>query len=379
MKIAVFLALVIILILLYPSSLDSVSEPSGISLISRAYSVGDDAAAEELDRIFEEFSKLLPSGIEDAEGALGEDMPEYVFDMIGALIGEGASRASSFLLMLIGMSLIFALAELSSLESADTGSAVKSGVSICLTVPVLSFSRELIAYVGEGIASGSAFFSGAVPLLSSVLAMGGGTASAGAAAMGMSLSLSFVSGILSSALFPICTLIFCISMISAYDSSGGAARVGRSVRNLFSFIMGAVTVVLLGTVALQSVIASSRDSVALRGARYAISGMVPVVGGTLSGALSALISGSQIMSSSMGVLSVIALVACMGAPLITLLIYRLCTELCVTFCELCGASQGKAFLESFRNAEDALLSVLGSSVVIYVFQIIIFMKASGLQ
>lgn len=333
------------------------------------------SAEDELDRIFDEFSSLLPPGIGE-EGSETEALGVgAVVDFIkGELSQNGKGIIKTFLLF-FGISLLFAVSELVSGDLSDLGATSRSAVSVCMTVPVLRSAWDMISTVTEGLTSGSEFFSGAAPLLCTAAAAGGGVGSAAVSAAGMSVSLSFVSGFLSNNLLPLATLIFSVSLISSFDTGQGIRRVAKGIKNLFSFLIGAVTVVLLGTLSLQNVVAASKDSVALRGVKYAISGMVPVAGGTLSGALSALVSGAGIMTSSMGALSAAAIISFMGAPLISMLLYRLAIEACITFSELVGSGFGQSFFEAYRGALDALIAVLTSSTVIYVMQIVIFTKS----
>ena len=337
-----------------------------------------DGAENELDRIFDELSSLLPPGIDAEDGEILDTVgiPSVLGWIGNELSGNGMGTVKTFLLF-FGISLLFAVSELVCSELGELSATLKATVSVCMTLPVLKSARDMISAVTEGLNSGSEFFSGAVPLLCSVAAIGGGVNAATVSGAATSVSLSFVSGFLTKNLLPISALIFSVSLISSFDTGQGTRRVAKGIKNLFNFFIGAVTVVLLGTLGLQSVVASSRDTVALRGVKYASSGMVPVAGGTLSGALSTLVSGANVMMSSMGALSVISIIAFMGAPLVCMLLYRFGIELCITFSELVGASFGQSFFEAFRGAIDSLIAVLASSTVIYIMQIVVFMKSTA--
>jgi stage III sporulation protein AE len=121
----------------------------------------------------------------------------------------------------------------------------------------------------------------------------------------------------------------------------------------------------------QTFITAASDSLAIRGAKYAISGMIPVVGGTVSGVLGMLISGVKLLSGSIGAISVAVLLSFMGAPLIQLLFYRLCIGACVIITSFSGASFGERFFSSVKGAIDCLIAVLTSSLMIFILEIII--------
>lgn len=373
LKFAILFVALMVLVVLRASG-NNVREEFNYELLSYETSVGGEN--DELDKIYKEFSELLPKELADREDAAGALGLSELADWLGVLIADSSDKLLDAVLMLFGISVLLALAEIFSSEAGDIGNTVKGAVSICLTVPVLNFSVNLIQSVKDGIISGSEFFSGAVPLMCAVSAIGGGVTTASVAGAGMSASLGFVSAFLAKNLFPVSTMIFCVSLISNFDTGQGTRRVASGIKGFFNFSIGAVSVVLLATLGLQTVITSSKDSMALRSARYAITGLVPVVGGTVSGALSTLISGAGIMMSTMGTLSVVMLFTCMGAPLVGLLLYRFSIGVAITFCELIGASFGRSFLEALRGALDTLIAVLASSLIIYILQIVIFMKAT---
>jgi hypothetical protein len=150
-------------------------------------------AESELDKIFDEFTTLLPPGIcaddEKFSDAIGIDA---VLDWIeNELFGGGTGALRTFA-MFFGISLLLALSELVCLEIGELAASSKAAVSVCMTVPVIHSAWYMISTAKEGLVSGSEFFSGAIPLLCSVAAIGGGVRSAATSGAAMSLSLSFV-------------------------------------------------------------------------------------------------------------------------------------------------------------------------------------------
>ena len=376
-----FAFFIFICIMLVGSELLSVRENS-LRVRVNSETMSTDTAFEdaegELERIFNEFAKLLPPGIEADDENLADTVGiEAVLDWIERELSGGGSGAVRTFALFFGISLLFAVSELLCFDCSELAASSKAAVGVCMTVPVLQSAWDIILTVKEGLVSGSQIFSGVLPLLCSVAAIGGEVRSAAASGAAMSVSLSFVSGFLTELLLPISTLIFSASLISSFDTGQVTKRVAKGIKNIFTFFIGAVTVVLLGTLTLQNVVASSQDTVALRGVKYAISGMIPIAGSTISGALSALTSGVKAMTGTMGALSVVSVITVMGAPLIRMLLYRLAVQMCITFSEAVGADFGQSFFESFRGAIDALIATLTSSTVIYVMQIVVFMKVSS--
>lgn len=333
------------------------------------------AAEGELESLYEDFLALLPDGI-DTDAILGA---EGIFELLSAL-AEPRSAIWGELLgnlaLFFAAALIFATAEL---VFADTGFKSTASRAICaaLSVPTLISLSELLSVCRCGLESGSEFFSGVIPIVTTALAIGCGAGSAATSASGMSLTLGFVSQILSGNLYLIFGVIFSLSLIGNIDTGKGVGALSKSTRNTFGFIIGAVSLVIGGTLALQTTLSVSRDTLALRGAKYAISGMVPVVGGVISGSLSTLISGVKLLSSAIGTLSVLTVVSFMGMPLLSLFIYRAALGACATLSSYFAADLGQRFFEAARGAVDCLVAIVATSLLLYVLELAIFMTAVG--
>ncbi len=338
---------------------------------------GDDVSGE-LEEIYEEFLKLFPEGFEEdvsnltGVGGIGE-----VFKFLKKSIFGEESRVLKIFLSFLGISLMFILAEMFCSEIGELSATVKSAVALCLSVPILLFAEDIILDVRDGIESGSEFFAELIPIMSSVLAVGTGASTASISSAGMGISLSFISSFLAKSLLPVSALIFSVSLISNLDNGQGISNVSKSIRGFFNFGIGIISFFLVAILTFQGAITASADTVALRGAKYAASNMIPIVGSVISGALSTLASGVKLISSAVGVFSSVFLIGVMGAPLIGLLMYRLSINVCITFCSLSGSSFGQRFFEAVRSAIDCIIGILSCSLLVYLLEIILFTQLVG--
>jgi len=205
-------------------------------------------------------------------------------------------------------------------------------------------------------------------------ALGGMANTAAAESVCMNVALGFASGFLSEYVMPLAAMFFSLSLVTAADADGITAGIASAIKGIFMFIIGGVSTLLLAALALQTVITTAADGIAMKGIKYAVSGMIPIVGGTVSGALSTLTAGLSYAGGVVGVSSIVALIGIMGAPVITLLIYRIIMKIAVSISSLSGAGFGSRMLSSFLSATDALIATLVFSSLIYIFEIVIFMR-----
>lgn len=327
-----------------------------------------------------DFSELLPDG--SALSGSGEDIISGVgFDallseLLLALRGE-SGEALSFFLLLVGVSLAFSLSELS-FASWEQGlsAAVKGGVSAVASLLVFSRLHALVLSVKVSLSELSGFFSALVPIITGISAAGGAVSSAGVQAVNMNITLFLIEKISSDFLLPLVFCMFAFALVGSLGD-GMSASLAKGVRSVFMWGFGIVSATLAAAVSLQSFLAASIDSAALRAAKYAVSGSIPIVGSTVSGVLSTLSGAVAQAGASVGVGAVAMLLISSAAPVILMLLYRLALSLCLSFLDFVGAAAGARALGAFRAALDALISVYTVALLIYILEIIIFIKGGA--
>jgi len=332
------------------------------------------AAASEADKYLEEFGGILPDGCSDAA-----DSPEKLSEAVGlrALLSElGAALEGrrgeifAFFLLSLGCAVLVAVASFS--DGAITKHSAR-GVGIICTLTLFTSLFFLFSETKGALGEMSTFFSASLPILLTVTAASGGAATATVGAVGMNITLALVGSVGSSVFALVAALSFAFSLISSLGGEGISSIV-RGLKSFFTWALGITTALLMGTLALQTVISSASDSMAMRTAKYMASGMIPVVGGTVSGALSTLLSGLEYAGSVIGIGSVLVIVSIALAPLAVLLLYRFALSLSVSLLEFMGVGSGKEPFCAFRYSLDTLIAAYCISAMVYIFEIILFLK-----
>ncbi len=334
-------------------------------------------ASEQIDGIWQDYLEILPGSsggerVEDALSSVGFDA--LLGEILNAAEGSLAPAASFFALVM-GLTAMIALGE----HAFPTERFDKRGVgavsSVIAAAALLSQTRGAVNAVSSSLSELTVFFTGLVPILSGVLAAGGGAESAAMQAMNMNLTLGIISFVQSELLMPLVATLFCLSAVSGIDS-GGVSKIAKSIKSFFLFACGLITAVLAAVLAMQSLITNAKDSAYLRAARYAASGMIPMVGGSVSSALAALGGGLSVLRGAVGTGAIVAIAGMALSPLIMLLLYKLSLNVAVFLLEASGASSGgvRAF-SAVKGALDALIAVYSMTVLITVFEIVVFLKS----
>lgn len=328
----------------------------------------------EVDEYLSEFDGILP---DDFSGMA--DDPSELIDRVGiegllaeivAILSEKRGEVVSFFLMLVGF---VALSGLVSLIPAKTSAGADVVTSLVSSVLIFSVIRNIFGSITDSLSKICNFFGSLVPITVGITALGGGNSTATVQASGMYTTLSLVSALVERIFSPLLFLGLALSLLSSFGNEGVLA-VGKGLKGLFMWIIGILGAILTAAISLQTLIASAVDSASIRAARYAASGLIPVVGSTVSSALSTLASGLSYAKGIVGGGAIVVLIFMALSPLVLLLLYRLALSLSIILADFTGARSVGGVFSSFRFSLDMLIAVYAVSTLIFVFEIILFVK-----
>lgn len=332
------------------------------------------------DALLEEFRTLLPEGFSpdmtDAS-ALGETFgARSLFSAILSAAQGAKGEILSFFFLLLGSALFFSLVGVLRDGVAGTlGEVCEAAVSSVLAVAVFSRLRIVTEETVVVLTDAGRFFGGLLPFLGTVTLAGGGAEVAASQAVTMELTLSTLNALTDGFLLPLASAMFAFGLLDAVGTGGGSlSSLAGSLRRLFLWGLGIVTAVFTTALSLQSVIASAADSAAMRAVRVAVTDMIPLVGGTVSGALAATASGLLYVKSVVGATSIAALLFLALPYLVRLLLYRAAFGVVIGFLSYTGARTGERVFTAFRSALDALTALTALSLLLYIFEIVCFVK-----
>lgn len=322
------------------------------------------------DELIGEFEKLLPdgSGNTDVESVISHLGADALLSEVYTVLSGRGGEILSFLLLLLGTSVLIILARIvPDAASPIVRPALCAVGSFAILLRVLPLVRE----VADGLLHISSFFGGTLPLITSAVALGGGSITASTSAVGMSLTLGACSLFSEKVLLLLVFAMFTSAVAGCFG--GASARLFRSVRTVFVRGLTLLSTVFVGLLSLQTLISGVADGMTMRAARYAATSMIPMVGGTVAGALSTVMGGAAYAKGIIGGGAVAVILSLAIAPLVMLLGYKLCFFLATSLLELCSADEGASCLRGLSDALDALIAVFAVSVMLCLLEIAVLM------
>ena len=333
------------------------------------------ASMDKAEDIIDDFYDVIPDEVGDAtnpDSAVEAIGVRRILGAVADAIKDESGELCAFLLTILGIALIGALASQSFGEMGAFTSRAVYIVSSALLMQRLIF---LVNGVSEALNEIGSFFGAVIPISVAVNSLGVSPSTASTQAVGMGITLGVYTFLAEKALLPIVGAIFALSAASAIDPLLG--RLSRSIKRLFLTCLGILTVLISATFSLQTSIAASADSALMRGAKYAISSAVPIVGSTVSGALGVLGGSVAYARGVVGGGAIAVLITVMLAPAVILFTYRTCLKLGVNLSSLCAIDECEGVISPFLEAVDALLGVYLLTCIVYIVEMTAFMKGGA--
>lgn len=331
-------------------------------------------ADDEAEDYISDFNNAIPEQMgdlkTDTDSLLSASSPRALFTEIWRVIGSEGGAVSSFFLRLIGCAVLLSL---SSLCHERMSRWVEVSVGIICSLLIFEPIERLFCDVSATLSSIGDFFSALIPIAIGITALGGAPTSAGVQGTGMYTVLSAVGGVGRQIFLSVSAFGLAMSLLSALGHSG-VESITKGVKQLFSRVTGIFTALLTAALSLQTIIASAADSAAMRAAKYAASGLIPIVGSTVAGAISTLTAGMSYARGVVGGGAIVVIVYLALSPLVLLLMYRVSLSLAIIFTDFIGVSGGNKIFSSYRASLDMIITVYSLSALVYLFEIVLFIR-----
>lgn len=184
--------------------------------------------------------------------------------------------------------------------------------------------------------------------------------------------LSNVFAIISDKFFsPLISIIFSLNIISALSADDFQNRISKTIKRLVTIILSLFSTIFTGLLTTQSILASSSDSLILKGIKFVSGTFIPIVGGGVGDALSSVFSSFLIMKNTLGIFIIIVIIIINLPVMIELLIWYFFFGLCSIMSSLLG-------LNNITDILDSLSSTISLLNIIVFFITFILVISTGI-
>ncbi len=219
--------------------------------------------------------------------------------------------------------------------------------------PTLTLLRQLSSV----FATLGSFMELFLPTYAGIMAASGQTASAyGMQALTFGAS-AFITALMTQILLPSLSVYLALCMITAANDLFDTEALSKTVSSGAAWILGVAMSLFTIILGVQRMIAGAADTLGMKTAKFALSTLIPVVGGQLSDALSSMTTCFKILSSSLGGFSMLAVTALFLPVTVSLLLMLLTAKVSQLMASLFRVEAAKRMYTALSGGFGLLLGV----------------------
>ncbi len=165
---------------------------------------------------------------------------------------------------------------------------------------------------------------------------------------------------------PFLSAVLAVTLVSAINPSLDLGSLAESVKKLVIWVLGIVMTLFTGLLSIQSFAGAAADNLSARAVKFAASSFIPVIGGSVSEAYSAVKGSIGVIRTSVGVIGVIIMSVIVAKPLLTLLAVKLAVWIGATINDIFGISNSGGLLKSINSVLSIGVSILAAYSIMFV-------------
>ncbi|MEG0597349.1 MAG: stage III sporulation protein AE, partial [Oscillospiraceae bacterium] len=209
-----------------------------------------------------------------------------------------------------------------------------------------------------------------LPTMAAASAAGGAPGGAAARQLATMLFSDVLMTVISGALLPLVYAYIAASTAHAALGNEGLKRIASLLKWTVTAVLTAIVAIFVGYLTISGVIAGSTDAVAIKAAKLAMSGAVPVVGGILSDAAETVLAGAGILRNAVGVFGMIAILGMCLLPFLQLAIHYLVYKVAAALAATVAEGSGPALIDSIGGAFGLVLGMTGSCALLLLISLV---------
>ena len=348
----------------------------------------ENTAAQTLPDVYGDLLNSLPPSILESlpEGALSSDAEEvgdavgemssfsFLLQTVLSLVGLRLGECIKLLCSVVGILILSSICRTfcASLKKPEIARAFSLMITLIITVTIFGAGFGTIESTVSYFGTLNAFTSATVPLMGSLYIMGGNAAAAVSTSAGLSLFMTVLEEIVGNSIVPFCGVCLALALIGACEGGPRLGSLLTSLKKNYTMLLSFFMMLLLAMLSAQTVLGASKDTLAMRSAKFAAGSLIPVVGGSVSELLRSVSAGVGYMRSVVGICGVLLLLLLMLPTLIELLLARATWQICSGFAEILGCDGERRLLDEFASINGYLIAAVAicSSVLFLTFTLL---------
>lgn len=242
--------------------------------------------------------------------------------------------------------------------------------ALAMTSVLFSDLQGILFLCTQTLEQISIFSNTMLPVMAGAITLSGAPITASATQSITMLALSLIIDFISSVLVPAICAYIAIITVNAALSHDLLDNLGQFIKWITTGSLKLILTIFIAYLSISGAISGSVDAVALKTAKFAVSGSVPVVGGIISDATESMLAGMVTIKNSLGIIGLLGVVAICIIPFlqvgINYLIFKAGTA---AFSPICSPPIRK-LMTGIGDSLGLMLGMLGTCSAILFFELV---------
>ncbi len=246
-------------------------------------------------------------------------------------------------------------------------------VSLSVIVPI----SECLTRVVSAVLLTSDFMLLLIPVLAAVLTVSGNPTAALSYNSLCFVAAQIVSSLMSDFIRPLVQMTFSVGIIAGISQLINLEKVVDFMKKTVMFLMSLASTVFVTMLSIKGMLAASADTVAVRGVRFLIGNLIPVVGGAVSDAYNSIAGTLMLVKNTVAVIGIAVIAVTVLPVLIECICWILSLNLLSVLSDVLSLDKISALFRSISSSMVLLAVTLVFSAVVFVLGIGLVMLMKG--
>ena len=215
-----------------------------------------------------------------------------------------------------------------------------------------------------------------LPAMASAMAISGNPVTAGGIQALTTLFAQLFMRLISKILIPGLYLFLAIATCECALQSSILGEIRKFISWVIEKSLRILLYIFTGFLSLTGVVSGSADAIAIKTAKAAVSGMVPVVGSILSDSTETLLSSALAIKNTIGIIGLLAILGITVIPFLRIGIQYLIMKLTTAVSSTVGVKEHTAMLDHISTAMGLLLAMTGTCSALLLISGVCFLKVT---
>lgn len=308
------------------------------------------------------------------EGNLGEGLLKGLWEAAISAIRQGIGSLGT----IIGVALLIGLLDV--MLGEGQGNIKEIATFLCYGVCVAALSGVMAAQLS--LAAGAVedickLLEALSPLLVTLLAAVGATASAGMAQPLFIFLSGTVAKTVQSVLLPAVMSAGVLHIVGGLTGRKQMEHIAATIKSFSKWMIGGITTVFLGSMALRGMSVGGVDSISFRTMKYALDKSLPLVGGVVAGSLDSVRGCTLLIKNAAGVGAVLIALGTVLTPLLRLAGMNLAFRITAALCAQISDERMPKMLNDLADICRYMFACVAAVALMYVLTMGLVMALGG--